>query len=1817
MRDRGSDEVGERRASQQFDRLSSVGDLTAVLCAVLVLTGTLVPFVTPAIAAGDPPEPRLTDVDVPDSVTLGESFEVTVEGRNDGGRGGHYSTISVSSPTFDDPGDGDRVRVTDGSDHAYDTVVSAGETVYTKSGDAVTADYAVAEAGSTGNSYWQGGDARDLSVEFTPEQAGTVVVYVRVTMPDDDDQEAKYTAPEYGDDTDQQGFEVRRYEVEVREEADPTATIEDVRYPSGEFSVGDEVRTEVEVRNTGASDHEFHVGYAVRGEDGEWRDNDASTDESIPLRAGETDTVTVEWTVRDDAPVGEYDVLTKVYTEKSGGDLEDFQDEDSDRDAFRVVSATSPPDLEIDAPTDDPTVGPGERVDFSVDAEDSDGDLDGVEWYVDGDYRDDSYLSGASDSTSWDTTFDDPGTYRVEAVAYDEEREYSEAVSWTVEVRAADPEGDIERVDWPAGEYEPGDVVRTEVDVENTGEAGHEFAVGYSLRGPDGEWHDDDGTTHETVYVPAFDDRTVTVSWRVPEDAPAGEYDGQVALYERVSGDELAGFLDDRSDRNLFRVAPENTAPDLGRESPRDDDVTAEVEESIDFAVDAADTERNLDRVEWYVDGDRVDTEYTSGGSETAELDWTFDESGDYTVSAVAVDTTGAESASLSWDVTVEAVRPEATIRAVDWPTGEYEPGDRVTATVLVENTGLVGHTFHLGYSVRGRDGDWQSNDGTTDEDRYLARGEDDYVDVSWTVPEDAAPGEYDALVAVYRQETTDGLTGRIDDADEGDTFSVVTPRPTTDLDVERLPDGEYTPGETVTTEIDLRNTGDRETIYEVQYRLVGPEGRLVPGADPREISLRPAEEDPITLDRTLPTDAPDGAYDVVVVVTSEYESDRVTVAESDERDAFRIAGADVAVGAVDFDDDRYTAGSVASGTLDLRNPTGTDRRYDLELSVVGPEGRTTEVTVADDDPVTIPADSSVTTDLRWSVADGTPTGTYGIDLSVWPADAAHTDANRLTHVDRERIVEIIDRLDDRAAVGEIRADPRIALVGDTVQTTATVENTGTERRAFTVTTGLRGPSGIVADELERTETVRLRPDETETVEAGFGLPATTAVGDYDVVVTVQEADREITRRVNESAVDVFGDEGQGVTVESVFTDFYARPGESITVGIGVSSGAVPREVAVRYHLRGPTGDVVTPPDAERIVDLDDFDYEHLTVDVPITDAFTSGKYDVIVTVADPGTAVGESPLARQVAEERFTVDAAESGSITLVPTSDFSASVDLRRDGDLVDSSFVDTGDDVTFTGLARGEYTVEYRTVAVFGGGETVTRSVELGEGDDREIELSPERASARGTVEIDGRRLTGATVNISGEPASTNADGAFQFGRDLSEGDHTLLVEYDDRIIHREVVEIDAGQNELDVDIDYVDPYPGDEFDADEFMLGFWCGDFCYGADGNGHANAEYMLGWLIGSINPAFDVRDGLAAAGRGDVVGVGLSLIGLAPYYGDGVSFGGRFVKFVDDATPRQVHQLREMVRQSGLDAKDTILAKLYDGAETRKVLRDEFGVSRSATTRMSTADARTLRRSAGRLRNAGFDDDTIGRFVETNSHQPSKVAEFGDAARDYAKAAGQSPNDVDTVRIASNADMLEAVWLSRVADAEQATVAGKWDYSSLEPGETYVTSNVKLESTAGETVGELDVVVFEVADDGGVRVTKAYEVGSGKLSNKPDRQLQTALENAKDTGSSTHGYLDADAFGRQSTDEMHEGYVGLTDEYDYDLARQATPDPGSPTYPLTEFNDMSRDLDLQVEGKLIDSQSFTTPALLSPGERSQSTTRPMPTRLMTRGTVDA
>lgn len=101
---------------------------------------------------------------------------------------------------------------------------------------------------------------------------------------------------------------------------------------------------------------------------------------------------------------------------------------------------------------------------------------------------------------------------------------------------------------------EPGDIVESTVTVENTGDVEHTFFVGYSLFGPDGNEYHNEGTTGTTVTLGAQERAAVGVSWRVPSDAPAGEYDALTIVWEESDVAELDTQLDDARDENIIEV---------------------------------------------------------------------------------------------------------------------------------------------------------------------------------------------------------------------------------------------------------------------------------------------------------------------------------------------------------------------------------------------------------------------------------------------------------------------------------------------------------------------------------------------------------------------------------------------------------------------------------------------------------------------------------------------------------------------------------------------------------------------------------------------------------------------------------------------------------------------------------------------------------------------------------------------------------------------------------------------------------------------------------------------------------------------------------------------------------------------------------------------------------------------------------------------------------------------------------------------------------------------------------------------------------------
>ena len=192
----------------------------AVVFAVLLVAGQPVAFVELAAANDDPIPTSVesdTPIEYPDSITVGESATIRIVGENEGGRAGHWSTITASFPSLDETDDDQQVSVTshDFDTNGYSNMMAAGDYAYDKHGNYEELSYAMVEAGKDGDGYWEGSyTEHEMTVEVTPEETGTFVAYVRVTMTDDDTTE-KFNWPSSTGYYDQQSYEVYRIEIDV------------------------------------------------------------------------------------------------------------------------------------------------------------------------------------------------------------------------------------------------------------------------------------------------------------------------------------------------------------------------------------------------------------------------------------------------------------------------------------------------------------------------------------------------------------------------------------------------------------------------------------------------------------------------------------------------------------------------------------------------------------------------------------------------------------------------------------------------------------------------------------------------------------------------------------------------------------------------------------------------------------------------------------------------------------------------------------------------------------------------------------------------------------------------------------------------------------------------------------------------------------------------------------------------------------------------------------------------------------------------------------------------------------------------------------------------------------------------------------------------------------------------------------------------------------------------------------------------------------------------------------------------------------------
>lgn len=848
-------------------------------------------------ATDDIPDPAITNVSVPDSVSTSESINITVEGTNSGGTGGHFSTITVSFPDLDESDDSSQLQVTDASDHAYHETAVRGDTVYDANGEEMTAEYALVEAGSDGQSFWESGESRQLSVEFLPESTGTFEIYVRVTLPDDDDQSSKYNAPSSSGYSDQQGFYVERYEVDVQEEADIQATIQSMDVDSGTYGNGEAVDTQAQVENTGNREHTFFIGYSVWGPNDDDYDNGDTTGRQVSLAPGEDQWLSLSWEVESTAPEGSYDVQVSTWEESDRNNLQTRLDDKWEYDAF-----------------------------------------------------------------------------------------YLQRQSVNAEITGFDP---------ASGTYSSGEIATTTVEVENTGSTDHEFYVGYTVFGPSGEAYNNNDSTGQAVSISPDQAQAVDLDWHVPSDAPAGRYDIEVAVWKESDPNGLETELDQVEASESFAIESEETA------------VAAEI---VDYYVNSGEyvpgeeveaavaVENPTDTTRTFFvgftavgpEGGRYNNDWESGKIQTVpanddvvvELTWHVQSTapngaydGEFTVwKETDRDSLQTELAQATAEdaFSVEQTAADGELGSVTTESGPYTEGQVVPTTVEVTNTGEAEHTFYLGYTPVGPDGEKYDNNGTSGQRVTLPPQEETDVELEWQVTRAAPAGEYEVDVTLWAESDPEELATELDSARQSNAFEVRETLAAATIEGISIGEGPFAGGEVVEPDVEVRNSGETDHTYFVEFEVLDETGEPVTRRhEGTRLTVESGITESATIEWTVPTDLPSRTYDIAVTIWSERDRENLEteLAERTRGSALNIDNPQVTITEVltqPEDGIVESLESTPSVKARLHNSGDEETSISIEHRIRNPSG---DLVVSDTGTVTLRSDGTRTVGFQWPLS--------------------------------------------------------------------------------------------------------------------------------------------------------------------------------------------------------------------------------------------------------------------------------------------------------------------------------------------------------------------------------------------------------------------------------------------------------------------------------------------------------------------------------------------------------------------------------------------------------------------------------------------------------------------------------------------------------------------------------------------------------------------------------------------------------------------------------------------------------------------------------
>jgi|AntDeeMinimDraft_5_1070356.scaffolds.fasta_scaffold00480_1 hypothetical protein len=337
----------------------------------------------------------------------------------------------------------------------------------------------------------------------------------------------------------------------------------------------------------------------------------------------------------------------------------------------------------------------------------------------------------------------------------------------------AEVDADVKFTETATGEVTPSDTVTSNVTVENTGETEHQYFVGYSAVGPDGEFYDQDDSTGQTVSVAPGSSTEVTLEWTVSESLPEGEYDLVTAVWLESDRNSLTTQLDsaraDNSvtvadtdvgqvtitsqppgatvtvdDREISQLAPvavtleggtheitvdaEGYEPttktidvDPGTETVHSFELTrVQGEPTAAIEADTGDVTTN-DRIEFDASGSTdpqvseltyewdLDGDGQYDDATGAGIVHQFDEAGTYTVSVRVSNDVGTDVASTT--VTVDVSGPEYNVETAVPADTDLKINDTITTTTVIENVGDQAGSVDVELSIDGEVRDVQTLD--------------------------------------------------------------------------------------------------------------------------------------------------------------------------------------------------------------------------------------------------------------------------------------------------------------------------------------------------------------------------------------------------------------------------------------------------------------------------------------------------------------------------------------------------------------------------------------------------------------------------------------------------------------------------------------------------------------------------------------------------------------------------------------------------------------------------------------------------------------------------------------------------------------------------------------------------------------------------------------------------------------------------------------------------------------------------------------------------------------------------------------------------